>query len=150
MTWAFKTYPGRGHWRTTQNRPDFRESNFRGKLYTHSKTEYHRKTCSTSLIIKKNENLTHHEVWPHTVQNGHQQEVHAQSMLEGTGGKETVPPLLGWESKLLTGAMRATEKTKYRNTIGPGNLIQGHVSRENPRLKRQVHPNLQCSTIHSS
>ena len=95
-----------------QNRPEFQESNFKGKLYSHSNTENHRKTCSTWLIIKKkkkkNENLTHNEVSLHTTQNGHQHKVYAQSMLEGTGEKETLPPRLGWESKLLTGAMKVT------------------------------------------
>ena len=40
--------------------------------------------------------------------------------VEGTGEKEALPPLLGWESKLLTGITKVTWKTRYRNTIGPG------------------------------
>ena len=42
----------------------------------------HMKSCSTSLIIKRNANQNYNELSPHTSKNGHHQKIYKQQMLE--------------------------------------------------------------------
>ena len=56
--------------------------------------EKHLKKCSTSLIIRGNANQNNPEIPSHTSQNGQNQKLRGQQMLERMWRKRNTPPLL--------------------------------------------------------
>ena len=50
----------------------------------------------------------------------------------------------------MKNSMKAPLKTKTKATILFSTPTPGHISRENHKLKRCIHPNVHCSTIYNS
>ena len=58
-----------------------------------------------------------------------------------------------WECKLVQPSWKIVcgfSKNKSRVAIWSYNLTPGHISTENYNLKKYMHSNVHCSTIHSS
>ena len=54
---------------------------------------------------------------------------------------------VNWIKPLWKTVWRLLKKTKNRTTIWSSNPTLGHSPKENPNLKRYMHPNVHCSTI---
>ena len=54
------------------------------------------------------------------------------------------------DSATMENSMGFTYKTKNRPTIRPNNPTTGHIPGENHNFKRNMHPDVCCSTIYNS
>ena len=102
----------------------------------------HMKRCSTLLEKFKSKlwDITLHlSEWPSSKS--------LQIWMEMVWRKGNSPTLL-WECKLVQPLWRTyggSLKTKYRTTIPSSNPTPGHLSKENHKLKRYLHPNIHCT-----